>query len=160
MVVKKILLSILLISSLLNADIFEKGGVHLGVSLGIGSTSYSGTYTVAGVSANYFVLDGLSVGAGYRGWFGIDPMRNELSLASTYYIPVSEMFRPYVGAFVRETFVSGYDNYASVGARGGLSIVSGKTYFSVGYAYEQFSNCIFAGECYTSYPELVFGVSF
>ena len=159
MVMKKIFLIFILLNTFLSADIFEKGKVHLGVSLGVGST-YNGTYTLVGVSGNYFVLDGLSVGAGYRGWFGVDPMRNELSLASTYYIPLSQKFRPYVGAFVRETFVSGYDDYASVGARGGLSFVSERTYVSVGYAYEQFSNCIIAQECSTSYPEVVFGVSF
>jgi len=158
--VKKIVLSIAMLSSLLNADMFEKGKSNVGVSLGAGS-SYNGTYTLVGVNANYFALDNLAVGVMYRGWFGVDPMRNELSLSTNYFIPVSEKFHPYLGAFVRETFVEGFDAYESYGARGGLAITTSKNSFvSFGYVYEEYSNCILDNECSSSYPEIIFGLSF
>ena len=158
MVKRKILILLVYLSVLLQADIYEKGKYNIGITAGYGST-FSGNYTLVGVGGNYFFMDNLSVGAAYRGWFGVDPMRNEISLSANYFIPLHQRIRPYVGAFARETFVSGYDDYTSFGARGGISVISENSYVSIGYAYEKYTNCLF-GECSTSYPELVFGLSF
>lgn len=159
MVSRKILVILLFVTTLLQAEIFDKGKSNFGVSLGAGS-SYNNTYTLIGVSGNYFVVDNLSVGLSYRGWFGATPMQNEIALATNYFVPISEKFRPYLGAFVRETFIEGYDNRESYGARGGVAIVTNNSYISLGYAYEQFGSCLIKEECSTSYPEIVFGLSF
>ncbi|MEA1982831.1 MAG: hypothetical protein U9N39_04735 [Campylobacterota bacterium] len=158
MVVRNILLALIVAGSLAQADIFKKGKSNFGVSLGTGS-SYNNTYTLVGVSGNYFVIDNLSVGLSYRGWFGADPMQNELALATNYFISISKKFRPYVGAFVRETLIDGYDNRESYGVRGGVAMVTKNTFVSLGYAYEHYSTCI-KEECSISYPEIVFGLSF
>ncbi|MEA2073587.1 MAG: hypothetical protein U9O86_08380 [Campylobacterota bacterium] len=159
MVVRNILLAFIIVSSLAQADIFKKGKSSFGVSLGAGS-SYNNTYTLVGLSGNYFVVDNLSLGLSYRGWFGADPIQNELALATNYFIPISKKFRPYVGAFVRETLIDGYDNRESFGARGGVAMITNNSYVSLGYAYEQFSSCLIKEDCSTSYPEIVFGLSF
>ena len=159
---KLFLLVFLFLSTLSHADFFKKGNSSLGVVLGAGSSNGE-SYTVAGISADYFVLDGLSIGAGYRGWFGIDPTQNQLTVSSNYYIPVTKKFHPYIGGFVRETFVSGYEDYESYGARGGVAItMSSNSYMSFGYVYEEYGNCeetVFR-DCSSSYPELVFSLAF
>jgi len=147
---------------MLNADIFSQGNKNFGVVLGSG-TSYGDNYTIFGVNGDYFVSDNLSVGVGYRGWFGAGPNINQLTIASSYYIPLSEKFHPYVGLFMRETIPEGEDNYESYGARGGLAMsTSSSSYVSFGYAYEQYGSCGYRGEkeCSNSYPEIVFSLSF
>ena len=159
---KKIIISLALVASLANADAFLQGSKNFGVVLGSG-TSYGENYTILGLSGDYFVSDNFSVGLGYRGWFGSGPNINQLTVASAYYIPLTKKFRPYVGAFVRETFTEGEDNYESYGARGGLAMtMSPNSYMSFGYAYEQYGSCVNvdAEECSNSYPEIVFSLSF
>ena len=159
---KFFILLFLFIGSVSYADFFEKGNSSVGVVLGAGSSNNE-SYTVAGISADYFVADGLSIGAGYRGWFGIDPTINQITVSSNYYLPVAKKFHPYIGGFVRETFVSGSEDYESYGARGGLAInMSKNSYMSFGYIYEKYGNCtetIFR-ECSSSYPELVLSLVF
>ena len=159
---KLFLLVFLFFSTMSHADLFKQGNSSVGIVLGAGSSN-GDSYSVVGVSADYFVLDGLSIGAGYRGWFGIDPSINQLTVSGNYYIPVTKKFHPYIGGFVRETFVSGEDNYESYGARGGIAItMSPNSYMSFGYIYEEYENCtetIFR-ECSSSYPELIFSLAF
>ncbi len=159
---KLFLLLFLFLSTVSHADFFNKGNSSVGVVLGAGSSNNE-SYTVAGVSADYFVADGLSIGAGYRGWFGIDPTINQLTVSTNYYLSITKKFHPYIGGFVRETFVSGDEDYESYGVRGGLAVtMSPNSYMSFGYVYEEYGNCeesIF-GDCSSSYPELVFSLSF
>ena len=160
--IKKIILSVLLfVSSIVSADVFEKGNTSIGIVAGT-SYYYGEQYAVLGVSADYYLVDGLSIGAGYRGWFGGNPRLNQLTIGSSYYIPLSRKFHPYIGGFVRETFVSNDKNYESYGARGGLAIaMSPNSYMSFGYAYEEYGNCSdFLDNCSSSYPELVFSLAF
>jgi len=161
---KKIFLgSVLACLSLYNtlqADIFVKGASNVGFSLGA-ATSYGNNYTLLGVSGNYFVVDNVSVAGYYRGWFGASPEQHELSVGINYFLPLAQKFRPYGGVFVRENFVSGYDNFGAYGIRGGVSLVqSTNSYISFGYAYERYTNCHYDGECSNSYPEIVAGFSF
>lgn len=157
----KLFLLLFLFFSMSHANFFKKGNSSLGIVLGAGSSN-SESYTVIGVSGDYFILDGLSIGAGYRGWFGVDPNLNQLTFSSNYYIPLQYKFRPYIGAFVRETFVSSEDDYESYGARAGVSMsLSKNAYASFGWVGERFSNCDsdnFA--CSNSYPEVVFSLAF
>jgi len=158
---KFILLITLMLSSVCSADFFEKGRSSVGIVLGAGSSN-SESYTVIGVSGDYFILNGLSVGAGYRGWFGVDPVLNQLTFTSSYYIPIHYKFRPYIGAFLRETFVKSEDDYESYGARAGVSMaVSKNAYASFGWVAERFSDCDSdTYECTNSYPEVMFSLAF
>jgi len=158
---KFILFIALFLSTLSSADFFDKGKSSVGIVLGAGSSN-SESYTIVGVSGDYFILDGLSIGAGYRGWFGIDPTLNQLTFTSNYYIPLTHKFRPYIGAFIRETFVSDEDDYESYGGRVGFSMsVSKNAYASFGWVAERFSNCDSDRyECTNSYPEVVFSLAF
>ena len=160
--IKLFLLALLFLSTLSHADFFVKGNSSVGVVLGAGSSNNE-SYTVAGINADYFISDGLSIGAGYRGWFGIDPTVNQLTVSSNYYLPIAKKFHPYIGGFIRETFVSGTQDYESYGARGGLAVTMSKnSYMSFGYIYEKYGNCTETAfrECSNSYPELVFSLSF
>jgi hypothetical protein len=152
-------LSFLLASSL-QADIFAKGKSNLGLSVGAAS-SYGETYTVVGLSGHYFVADNVSIAGYYRGWLGASPSQNELSVGVNYFLPLVSKVRPYAGLFVREHFVSGYDDFTAYGVRGGVSVISGgNSFVSLGYAYESYTNCQYDGECSNSYPEIIVGVSF
>jgi len=161
MVVKFVVAMFLVFSAVVNADIFEKGKSNIGVSIGA-ANSLNQTYTIFGINASYFIVDNLAVGLRYRGWFGATPTQNEVAVDANYYIPLNQKFRPYVGAFVRQTFVNSdiIDDYASYGARGGLALTMSKNSFiSVGYAIEYYDNCQ-VGDCSTSYPEFVLGLAF
>ncbi len=159
--IKKVLLVLAIVSSVVYADFFEKGKTSVGVVVGNSSTAYD-NYVIAGVSADYFVIDNLSLGLGYRGWFGGTHNRNQITVPVTYYIPLSEKFRPYAGAFVRQTFVSSsiVDDYESYGMRGGLTMaLSRNSYIGVGVIQEYYSNGIFEDSSST-YPEFIFAFSF
>ena len=157
---KKIMMSVVLLSTLVNADIFLKGNKNIGFSVGAGS-SYGHTYTVVGLNANYFVVNNLALGVGYRGWFGASPQMNELLLEGNYYIPFKQNIRPYIGLFTRQTFVEDFDDYQSYGGKVGLAITTSKnSYIGVAYVLEYYSSCNFDNECSNSYPEVVFGLSF
>ncbi|WP_321779269.1 hypothetical protein [Sulfurimonas sp.] len=163
--IKNIIVSLILLSSISHAELFEKGNLGLGVIVGGGSINVNRktqNYTIAGVSAEYFVMNDLSVGFGYVGWFGATPSLNQITLPVNYYVPLSEKFRPYVGAFVRETFVSdGYDDYFSYGAKVGLAYtISKKSYIGVAWVNEFYDNSSIFKDSSTSYPEVTFAFSF
>jgi len=159
---KKIIVSLAIMASIVSGDVFEKGRSSVGIVAG---SSYYGNeqYTIIGIGADYFFLDGLSVGVGYRGWFGGNPSINQLTIASSYYIPLSKKFRPYIGGFIRETFIEDDDNSESYGGRVGLAItMSSNSYASFGYVYEEYGDCTESRikDCSSSYPELVFSLAF
>ena len=152
--VKTILLVSLLVG-ISSADIFDKGKTTFGATAGA-----SGEYFLLGVNANYFALDNLNIGLMYRTWLGSTPTQNEFTLSANYFVRFHTKFRPYVGAFAKKRFVSGYDDISSLGARAGLAFVTGNTFTSVGYAYEKYGECSQLQDCSSSYPEVVFGISF
>ncbi len=156
----KKLIIVMLLSTVLFGALFEKGSKNVGVNIGAGS-SYGHNYTIAGVSASYFVMDNLMTGLEYRGWFGGDPMINELSIPVTYYLPIHEKFLPYVGGFYRRTFIndSNIDNYNVYGVRAGVSMItSGNSYASFGWVQEYYDNSY--GDSSNGYPEIAVGLSF
>ncbi len=165
MIKKIIVVALLLLSSISHAELFQKGNLGLGVVVGGGSINVSRktqNYTIAGVSAEYFVIDDLSVGLGYVGWFGGTPSLNQVTIPVNYYVPLSKKFRPYVGGFVRQTFVSdGYDDYLSYGAKVGLAYtISKKAYIGVGWVNEFYDDSSIFKDSSTSYPEVTFAFSF
>ncbi|WP_457745314.1 hypothetical protein [Sulfurimonas sp.] len=154
------LLLVLYFTGTLNADVFVKNSSNVGVSVGAAS-SYGQNYLLVGISASYFFINNLSVDVYYRGWFNATPTQHELSIGSNYYVTTSKKIRPYFGLFTRQTIVTGYSSYSSIGARGGIALINTKnTYTSFGYAIEKYINCPGKLECSNSYPEIVFGISF
>ncbi|OIP54976.1 MAG: hypothetical protein AUK54_05010 [Helicobacteraceae bacterium CG2_30_36_10] len=162
---KKLLLGLLLLGGVSHAELFQQGNVGMGIIVGNGSSlTREGTqnYTIVGVSADYFIVDDLSVGLGYMGWFGGTPTLNQVTLPITYYIPLDEKFRPYLGAFMRETYISeGYDDYESYGAKAGVAIsFSKKSYLGIGVVQEFYGSGKYGDESSSTYPEIIFAFSF
>jgi len=166
---KKIFVTLVLLSSLAFANQFGAGNKAIGITLGSGSVSYSvgpfssvENYYILGVNADFFVAENLSVGLGYRGWFGGDPTINQGTIPVTYYIPTGSKFRPYVGAFYRYTYIADdlYDNYSSAGGRAGLAITFQNGYVGFGWAQEYYLDSDSRSETTSGYPEVVIGFSF
>jgi len=163
--IKKVLLELLLLASVSHAELYSQGNIGLGIIVGSGSsTTREGTqnYTIAGVNADYFIIDDLSVGLGYMGWFGGTPTLNQITIPVTYYVPLNEKYRPYLGAFIRETFISdGYDDYESYGAKAGVAVsFSKKSYLGIGLVQEFYSSGKYGNDTSNTYPEIVFAFSF
>ena len=166
---KKIFITLLLLSSLAFANQFGAGKKAIGITLGSGSVSYSvgpfstvENYYILGVNADFFVAENLSVGLGYRGWFGGDPTINQGTIPVTYYIPTNSKFRPYLGAFYRYTYIADdlYDNYSSAGGRAGLAITFQNGYVGFGWAQEYYLDSDSRSDSTSGYPEVVIGFSF
>jgi hypothetical protein len=156
---KKIVLALLITTALFSA-LFEQGSKNVGVTMGAGS-NYGSNYTILGVNASYFIVDNVMTGLEYRGWFGGDPMINELSVPVTYFIPLHKKFLPYIGGFFRRTFVdsSQVDSYNVYGARVGVSMVtSGNSYASFGWVQEYYDTSY--GDSSDCYSEIAVGLSF
>jgi len=139
--IKKVFLIVVLMSMSLQADIFLQGSKGLGIKLGSASIG-SENYTIAGLSANYFVVDGLSVGLGYEKWFSGTPDISKLTLESTYYIKANEDLRPYVGLFYRRMFISSdlFDDINSYGTKAGLAFMQDRLLLGAGLVYEKYDS--------------------
>lgn len=167
----KIVSTVLVTSALAFANPFGSGTKSIGITLGTGSVSYSsgtfyGSYTenyyILGLNADYFVAENLSLGVGYRGWFGGSPTINQASIPVTYYIPTQSKFRPYLGAFYRYTAFNDdqYENYSSAGGRAGLAILFTNGYAGFGWVQEYYLNADSTSDSTSGYPEAVVGFSF
>lgn len=164
---KRVFVIVFVMSSMLYGDIFLKGNKTIGVTLGSGSVDYGrfrGTenYTILGLSGSYFVTDDLSVGLGYRHWFGGSPSIDEVTVPVTYFVPVHPKYRPYGGAFYRQVFMGdGYDDDSVYGVRGGLTVrLSSHSYLGVGWVQEYYADCSGRDECSSGYPEFLISFSF
>lgn len=156
---KRIVTGVLAAAALAGAGVFDGGQKNVALTVGAGS-GFNNNYTIAGVNANYFALNGLSVGLGYRGWFGASPTLNEVEVPVTYYAPIEYKIHPYVGTFYRRTFISGdYEDYDTFGARAGISMVQGNGYISAGWVQEWYSPAS-GDDNSRGYPEIAAGVSF
>ncbi len=150
---------IALLSVHLMADSFTQGTTSLGLKLGSTSTRIN-NYGVAGLGGNYFVVDNLAIGLGYEYWFFGNPTIQNVTLNSTYYIPMHKKFRPYAGALYRHIFISGQENLDSLGYRAGLAITHKKLLISIGLIQEFYTrDTIIFGDSQI-YGELIVGVSF
>ncbi len=168
---KRQVLVLTVLGSLSFADTFVEGSKSVGISVGTGSVSYSGgviagtkveNYFIVGVSGDYFVRDGLSVGLGFRSWNGGTPTIQQVTLPVTYYMPTQTGYRPYLGAFYRYTYIGSdrYDNYSSVGGRAGVAIVFNNGYAGFGWTQEVYLNRDNVSNSSSGYPEAVIGFSF
>ena len=150
---------------------FQKGTKGLGITFGSGSVQYrhSGSiytkienYYILGVSGNYFLVNNLSVGLGYRGWFAGEPLIHQLDVPITYYIPIHDKFSPYIGALYRYTYVDSdiYDNYSSVGGRAGVAFMFKGGYAGVGWVQEYYLDNENTNSDTFGYPEVTIAISF
>lgn len=135
----KTLILLVMMWMTLNAEIFSQGRASLGIKLGSVSVSNE-NYTVAGFSGNYFVIDDISVGLGYERWFSGSPSIQKISAESSYFIPVDEKVRPYVGLLYRHIYVSNADNINAYGYRAGLAIVNQNLLVSGGIVQERYES--------------------
>ena len=142
-----------------HAGVFDQGQKNIALTVGAGS-GFNNQYTIVGLTANYFALNGLSVGLGYRGWFGGSPTLNEVDLPVTYVLPLQSKIRPYAGGFYRHTFISGdYSDYDTYGGRAGVSFIQGNGYISAGWVQEWYSQDN-GDDSSRGYPEISAGMNF
>ncbi len=156
---KKIIAISLLTSAMYAGGLFSVGHKNFGFSVG-SSSGYGNTYTVAGANVNYFVTDNISIGVGYRGWFGNEPKINEVSIPITLYAPMGA-YNPYIGAVFNHTMIDDpYKDYSVYGGRLGVAMQTGSNSFmSVGWVHEYRENDL--GEITSKgYPEINAGFSF
>ncbi|MEE9444642.1 MAG: hypothetical protein V3V19_03145 [Cocleimonas sp.] len=160
------LLTLAITSSIYSSRIYADGMFSVGhknVSFNVGSGSaYGNRYTILGVNVNYFALDNLSLGVGYTGWFGDDPKINKVSIPVTYYLPIGDTIRPYLGAIYRHTFIDKpYEGYNAYGGRVGVAIARGGSFLRVGWVHEYSDNGDDdSGNKSEGYPEVSGGYSF
>jgi hypothetical protein len=158
---KKIILIVtLLLSNILAESLFSSGNKQWGLTVG-SSNNFNQTYTVAGVNVNYFIVDNLSLGTDYKGFFGASPQIHQITVPVTYHVPLeSTTYRPYLGAFFNRTFLEKpFDDYNIYGGRAGFSIqTSINSFMSLGWVQE-FGN---SGDDIENqgYPEISAGFSF
>ena len=157
---KIVLLSSILLTNIFAQDIFSEGNRNLGFTLG-SSNNFNQTYTVAGVNVNYFILDNLSLGTDYKGFFGASPSIHQITVPVTYHLPLeSTTYKPYLGAFFNHTFfVEPFKDYSIYGGRAGFSIqTSINSFMSLGWVQEFKNN----GDDIENqgYPEISAGFSF
>jgi hypothetical protein len=144
------------------AGVFAQGRTRLSV---VGGTGYAfgENYFVFGVGASYFVLDGLSAGLDLEWWSGADPNIFKVSPSVQYVFYQVPSVSPYVGAFYRRSYIDGFNDLNSGGARAGVYIPVGKnTHIGVGMVYESYSGCDKStyDSCTSTYPELSVTVAF
>ena len=157
---------LILLSISLQADsykdssaLFSQNSTSMGVLLGTSSIGPQ-NYTVAGISVNYFVIDDLSVGLGYETWFNGNPNIQKLTLESTYYVPLHEEIRPYLGGLYRRVLISGLTDVNAYGYRAGLGFIRGNILMSVGLVQEKYDTQWNLSSDTQSYAEIVFGIGF
>jgi len=155
-----VLILVLLSSHIFAGGLFSAGNKNFGFSLG-SSSNFNNNYTVVGVHVNYFVLDNLSVGTHYKGFFGASPKIHQVTVPVTYHLPLeSTTYKPYLGAFYNRTFMEKpFEDYNIYGGRVGVSVqTSMNSFFSFGWVQEFSSNQKSIKK--QGYPEVTAGFSF
>ncbi len=141
---------------------FDKGSQSLSLIVGSGS-SFNESYIIVGGGYGYYVLDGLELGINAQAWLSGTPKIYKVSPQVEYVFDISPRFKPYAGVFYRRTYTEGVDDLNSIGYRAGLIFMGERsTYFGAGYVYEEYQDCstTIYSDCSTSYPEILFSISF
>lgn len=154
-----LLTTLLLLSNLAHAATLSASSKSVGIKLSSASIG-SESYTIVGASINYFVVDNLSIGAGYEYWFSGSPSVSKLSLDSTYYIPLSEQFKPYAGLLYSRYFLENIDDVDAYGYRAGIAYINSPMLLSAGIRQEKYTSddVYFSDDDPTA--ELVIGFAF
>ena len=121
------------------------------------------TYTVLGVGAGYFVMDGLQLGLDVSVWTGGDPSIYEVTPKINYIYENRSAVKPYIGMFYNRTFIENFDDSNSLGYRAGFySPVGDGAYFGIGGVYSKLQDCTETAniKCSSSYSEFSFIFTF
>lgn len=139
---------------------FRAGQIQLGLSIGY-QASTDQSWFVPGVSVGYFLVNGLLAHVDTDFWIG-DPFVATPSPGLKFVFFMLPVVNPYVGAFYRHYFVGGgYEDADSVGARGGIYILTGpRSYFGGGVVYERILEDDLFVDQNLIYPEIAFVFSF
>lgn len=141
---------------------FDAGSRRFSLAVGSGS-ALSDNYTVLGLGAGFYPVDGLELGAEVNLWFGGDYDIYEVSPSMTYIFTQLDAIKPYIGVLYRETFIETYDNLSAVGARTGVVLDSGNGFnFRVGVTVVSYQDCAssWKRDCTEVTPEVSVGVTF
>jgi len=144
---------------------FSKGATNVGFVLGSGS-AFNDNYYILGVGVGYYVTRGLELGIDVQRWFSGDPSITKVSPKVTYVFTQAKTVKPYVGAFYRRTYFGDFkgksiDDQDSFGYRAGAYFTSNnRFYIGGGIVSEEYKNCDAFVDCSTTYPEILFAVSF
>lgn len=145
---------------------FSKNSTSVGVILGSG-TAFNDNYIILGGSIGYYVVRGLELGVDVQHWFSGDPSITKVSPQIKYVFTQPKVVKPYVGAFYRRTYFGSFSNGESLddqdsfGYRAGAFFsTNNRVYIGGGIVYEQYKNCDKFEDCSTTYPEIIFTVSF
>lgn len=141
---------------------FDSGSQTLSLVAGSGS-AFNENYAIIGGGYGYYLVDGLELGIDAQAWLGGTPRIYKLSPQLKYVFNISPQFRPYAGVFYRRTYTDGLADLNSTGYRAGLIFIGERgTYIGAGYVFEDYQDCSTSvySDCSTSYPEILFSVSF
>ena len=144
---------------------FSQNSVSLGVRVGSGS-AFNDDYTILGVSAGYYLAQGLELGIGLERWFSGDPSITKISPQIRYVFTQPQTVRPYIGAFFTRTEYGDLngidlDDQDSFGYRAGAFFSSNnRVWFGAGIVYEEYSDCPDLIDCSDTTPEFLFSVAF
>jgi hypothetical protein len=144
---------------------FSKNSTAVGVIVGSGS-AFNDSYVILGVGVGYYVMQGLELGIDLQHWFSGEPSITKLSPQIRYVFTQPKVVKPYIGAFYRRTYYGDYrgielDDQDSYGYRAGAYFsTDNRVYIGVGVVYEEYTDCNDATDCSSTYPEILFTVSF
>lgn len=146
---------------------FSKGASSFGVVIGSGS-AFDENYFILGAGLGYYVAQGLELGIDAQHWFSAEPSITKITPKVTYVFTQLGSVNPYVGAFYRRTFYGDGDIYGqsiedqnSYGYRVGAYLNSSdRVYLGGGIVHEKYMDCSPLVDCSSTYPELIFTVSF
>lgn len=141
------------------AQPFSRGTRNLSLFLGNGQ-AFNQTYTILGIGAGYYVLDGLELGLEYEDWMNADPHIYKVTPSVRLVLDIGNRISPYLGAFYRRVYTQGYPNLDAWGARAGVFVATGRhSYMGAGVVYTRIRDCnqsIYL-TCSDTYPELSLG---
>lgn len=144
---------------------FSKNSTSVGVVVGSGS-AFDDDYTILGISAGYYVTEGLELGVDLQRWFSGEPTITKVSPQIRYVFTQPKVIKPYVGAFYRRTYYGDFngielDDQDSFGYRAGAYFsTNNRVYIGAGVVYEEYTDCPRLTDCSTTSPEILFTVSF
>ena len=154
-------LTLLLAMSPAQAGPFSQGSQSVSVIAGSGS-AFRDDYLILGVGYGYYLVDGLELGIDAQFWLSGDPSITKVSPQIRYVFTQPKTIKPYLGGFVRRTYIDGLEDLDSVGYRAGLNFMGrGNFFFGAGIVYERYQDCnetIFSS-CSETYPEILFSFS-
>jgi hypothetical protein len=141
---------------------FTAGNARLSLGFG-GATAFNRNYSIFAVGGGYFIADGIEIGLDAEQWSGNSPRIEQVSPQARMVLNTAGSLKPYVGAFYRRTFIEGYRDHDTIGARAGVYFLAGRSaYFGAGLAEDVHLNCdrtVYAS-CTETYPELLFAILF